>query len=79
MAEDNKFAEARNFMSRRLRTDKELRNAYFANITMMIQDCQRPQYLHIGDGDIVGNPLDLSNSECCDALAERLLKLIFDN
>ena len=79
MAEDNKFAEARHLMSRRLRTDKELREAYFANITMMIQDCQEAHYCHIGDGTIVGEPLDLSNSECCDALAERLLKLIFDN
>ena len=78
MAEDNKFAEARNFMSRRLRTDDDLRHSYLANVSMMIQDCQTPNYFHVGDGDIVGQPLDLSNSQCCDALAERLLKLIFD-
>ena len=75
----NHFADARKLMSRRFRTDAELRDSYLANITMMIQDCQSPQYFHIGDGEVIGTPLDLSNSQCCDALAERLLKLIFDN
>lgn len=74
----NDFAEARALMSRHLHEDEDLRRAYFANITMMIQDCQTPQYFHVGDGTLVGQPWDLSNSECCDALAERLLRLIFD-
>ena len=76
----NLFRDARKLMARRLAEDEELRNTYRANIAMLIHDNQnsKPHWVE-GTADVIGQPYDLSDVQCCNAMAEQLIRLIFDN
>lgn len=76
----NPFRDARKLMAKRLAEDEGLRETYRANIAMLIHDNQtsEPYYVE-GTADVIGQPYDLSNVHCCNAIAEQLIRLIFDN
>ena len=76
---NNDFADAREIMSERLQTDEDLRHAYMCNISMLIFDNQNAEPYHLGDGKVASQPLDLSSGAHCNAMAERLIKLIFES
>jgi len=80
MAELNFMKHAHNVMCIELNADQELRNGWRANIAMMIYDAVNTTPMNVGTEEnplIVGEPLDPTNIEHCDALAERILRHCF--
>ena len=74
---DDDFADAREIMMERLQTDDDLRHAYMCNISMLIYDNQNAEPYHLGNGEVASQPLDLSTGAHCNAMAERIINLIF--
>jgi len=70
----NSFADARRLMSDDLK-DEGFRMSYRANIAMLIYDDQTKG----ARGESHDPPTCLSTKEGCNDIAERILKLVFDN
>lgn len=80
MAELNFIKHAMNLITDSINNDPEYRDAWRANLAMCIYDSVNSEPYNIGTEENqhwIGQPLDPSSVEDCNAIAERFLRVAF--
>lgn len=80
MAEINFIKHAMNLLTDAMNEDPEYRDGWRANIAMTIYDSVTAEPYNIGTEENpqwINEPLDPTNGEHCNAIAERFLRLAF--